>query len=122
MRFSIAAAVVATALGAVLALPAQADSLRQHGIRGDGHQGQELSSQNRPRVQTTKRGRPRITVRRRSYLDAGTEVFPGSKSYTDYVFPPGYTAYSNVDPTGASRWPLPGPFELRSYHAPGFGY
>lgn len=123
MRKSAAAALAAAAAiaAALAAFPAQAGEAGRPGYRGDAYQGLEVSAQNR-RVRAAKRARPRITVRRRSYLDAGTEVFQGSKNYTDYVFPPGYTAYSNFDPTGAARWPLPGPFELRSYHAPGLGY
>ena len=67
--------------------------------------------------------RPRITVRGRSYLDAGTEVYPGSKHYTDYIFPPGYSGFDSVDPTGAWRYPLPDRFWLPSYGAPtGVGF
>jgi hypothetical protein len=59
----------------------------------------------------------RITVRRRSFLDAGTEVRPGDRKYTDYVFPPGYSAMGNVLGPGRdfTRSPLPDPFDL-----PGF--
>jgi hypothetical protein len=62
--------------------------------------------------------RARITVRRRSYLDAGTEVLPGERKFTDYVFPPGYSATSfHLGPSwGYDRRPLNDPFDL-----PGFG-
>lgn len=113
----IAAIAASAALAVALAAaPAQAGPAKR-----DGYKAGELSSQSRSNARTAQRSRSRITVHRRSYLDAGTEVFPGSMSYTDYAFPPGYQAYSNFDPTGASRWPLPGPFEFRSYHGPG-GY
>ncbi len=31
----------------------------------------------------------RVYVTRRSWLDAGTEVLPGDRKFTDYAFPPG---------------------------------
>ncbi len=60
------------------------------------------------------RARTRITVRReRSFLDPGTEVEPGSRSYTDYAFPPGGNYPLRVyDPTRDWRYPLPDPFYL----------
>src|SRR5947207_8489732 len=39
----------------------------------------------------TARTRTRVTVERRSFLDAGTEVLPGERKFTDYAFPPGYS-------------------------------
>lgn len=69
-----------------------------------------------------RRSPSRITVRPRSYLDAGTEVFPGSMPYTDYAFPPTEYPFRSIDPTGAQRFPLPGPFDLPSYHAVSYGY
>ena len=43
-------------------------------------------------VYTTTRGAPakpraRVTVAPRSFLDAGTEVRPGDRKFTDYAFP-----------------------------------
>jgi hypothetical protein len=62
------------------------------------------------------RPRTRIVVRGRSYLDAGTEVLPGERKFTDYVIPPGYSALQNVDVYGGfRRQPLPDPMDL-----PGF--
>jgi hypothetical protein len=69
-----------------------------------------------------RRARTRITVTRRSYLDAGTEVYPGSMRYTDYIFSPGYHRPSDIaDPT-RSFTSLPPPFWIPSYHAPNWGY
>jgi hypothetical protein len=70
-----------------------------------------------------RRSRTRITVTRRSYLDAGTEVYQGSKNYTDYIFPP--NARSAIDyylPNEAAKSPLPHPWWLHSYRAPSWGY
>jgi len=33
----------------------------------------------------------RIYITKRSWLDAGTEVLPGDRKFTDYAFPPGYS-------------------------------
>ena len=67
-------------------------------------------------VVPARRARTRVVVRGRSYLDAGTEVLPGERKFTDYVIPPGYSALENVDVRGGfRRQPLPDPFDL-----PGF--
>ena len=65
------------------------------------------------------RARTRITVKPRSYLDGGTEVFPGERKFTDYAYPPTYmsgSAYASWDPTGSHRSPLPMPFSLPGYN------
>jgi hypothetical protein len=44
----------------------------------------------------------RVTVQRRSFLDAGTEVLPGQRKFTDYAFPPGYSPTGVIDYTSAN--------------------
>ena len=61
------------------------------------------------------RARPRITVKKRSYLDAGTTVKPGTAKYHEYAFPltsmyPSYGPFPD-----SSRWPLPGPLDVPGY-------
>ncbi len=51
---------------------------------------------------TPARPRARVTVQKRSFLDAGTEVLPGQRKFTDYAFPPGYSPTSGFDYTGAN--------------------
>jgi hypothetical protein len=41
------------------------------------------------RVAKSERPRARVTVAPRSFLDAGTEVKPGERKFTDYAYPPG---------------------------------
>jgi hypothetical protein len=41
------------------------------------------------RVAKADRPRSRVTVAPRSFLDAGTEVKPGERKFTDYAYPPG---------------------------------
>jgi len=58
--------------------------------------------------------RPRITVTRRSFLDPGREIIPGSRhEFTDYAHPPGYSPTAVINNTAFSRpTALPGPFDL----------
>jgi hypothetical protein len=71
--------------------------------------------------------RARIVVEPRSFLDAGTEVLPGERKFTDYAFPAGpySTPLAVVQDTGGRtgwhRSPLPGPFDLPSRNNP-FGW
>jgi hypothetical protein len=71
------------------------------------------------------RPRSRVVVVPRSFLDAGTEVLPGERKFTDYAFPPTYTPLGVVQNTGGRvgwhRSPLPGPFDLPGRNNP-FGY
>jgi hypothetical protein len=54
----------------------------------------------------------RVTVEKRSFLDAGTEVKPGQRKFQDYAFPPGYSPTSAIDfTTGNVRGPLIGPWD-----------
>jgi hypothetical protein len=71
------------------------------------------------RVVATQRPRTRITVRRRSFLDPGTEVLPGEDHSTDYVYPAGYSPTGVIDNTVFShRSPLPGYFDLGGRNNP----
>jgi hypothetical protein len=59
--------------------------------------------------------RARITVTRRSYLDAGTHVIPGDRKFLDYAVPPTYYPGSVADNRGGmyiDQSALPGPFTL----------
>ena len=60
------------------------------------------------------RTRTRVIIQRRSFLDAGTEVKPCERKFTDYVIPPGYSPTSAIDNTvgGGQRYPLPGLWDL----------
>jgi hypothetical protein len=60
----------------------------------------------------------KVTVRKRSYLDPGTETKPGSERYMDYAFPPPSPSHLNgpgdsrVDFT---RMPFPNCFDLAGF-------
>jgi hypothetical protein len=61
-----------------------------------------------------------IVVPRRSYLDTGTEVSPGDRSFMDYMLPPNGDPgrpnwFIGPDTTGSGGYPLP-----RAFDIPGF--
>ena len=110
MRLASAIALAAVA-GTLVSLAGPADAQRRV-YRGEQTERITIIDEN-------GRARTRITVRPRSYLDGGTEVFPGERKFTDYVHPPTYmngSAYAAWDPTGSRRFPLPMPFELPGYN------
>ncbi len=66
------------------------------------------------------RTRTRIIIQKRSYLDGGTEVLPGERKFTDYVYPPNYSVTGVIDNTAFwHRSPLPGPWDLPGKNNPG---
>jgi hypothetical protein len=70
-------------------------------------------------VAVKKAPKARITVRRRSFLDAGTHVLPGDRKFTDYALPPGYSPTAVIENrAGLHRGPLPGPYDLPSRQNP----
>jgi len=117
MHLKALAAAAATAIvAAVFAMPADAQSRRP-----DPRAPRVAPTPIQPTttIYRTPEGRRYVVVHRRSYLDPGTEVYPNSKSYTDYIFPPGYSAYNVFEPSSPyKRYPLPGPFELGAFRAP----
>jgi hypothetical protein len=70
------------------------------------------------------RKRTRIIVQKRSYLDPGTETFPGENTGQSYVMSPTHTASGVLDNTifGISALALPGPFTLPGKDNPWIGY
>ena len=78
---------VLLALSAVVAVsfditPASAQSKPRYDDRGRPYYGP-----NGPNVSYQQGPRTRIYVTKRSWLDAGTEVLPGERKFTDYAFP-----------------------------------
>jgi len=67
-------------------------------------------------AQTQRDQRTRIYIKKRSYLDAGTEVKPGSKNYHSHIYDRNWQ-YSRLgpDPQGGGRFPLPDMFELPNF-------
>jgi hypothetical protein len=64
-----------------------------------------------------------LIIPRRSYLDTGTEVSVGDRSYHDYVLPPGgdpghQNWFFGPDVQGRGSYPLPGPFDGVNSNSP----
>ncbi|HEX3161895.1 MAG TPA: hypothetical protein VHQ92_04890 [Pseudolabrys sp.] len=73
------------------------------------------------------RTRTRIIIQKRSYLDPGTETFPGERvGNTGYVENPNQYAGSVINNTSAGLYntqsALPGPWTLPSKRNPWIGY
>jgi hypothetical protein len=64
--------------------------------------------------------RTRIVVQKRSFLDGGTEVLPGTKDLPNNAWPSGYSPMSIIEGTnfGGIRHPLPGPYDLQGKNNP----
>lgn len=67
-------------------------------------------------AQQLRERQPRVIIKKRSYLDAGTEVKPGSKNYHSHIFDNNWQ-YSTLgpNPQGGERYPLPGMFFLPNF-------
>ncbi len=76
------AAVAVVAVGFDMT-PASAQPKRQFDNRGRPYYGP-----NGPNVVYQQGPRTRVYVTKRSWLDAGVEVLPGDRKFTDYAFPP----------------------------------
>jgi hypothetical protein len=57
----------------------------------------------------------RIYVTKRSWLDAGIEVLPGDRKFTDYAFPPGYSFGRENNNRPIDRQPLNPPSDMGGY-------
>jgi hypothetical protein len=66
------------------------------------------------------RRRTRVIIQRRSYLDPGTESFPGERSVHEYAILPTHRSSGILDNTafGVNQTALPGPFTLPSRNNP----
>jgi hypothetical protein len=118
MRLKAAAAAIAVigALG-LLAAPADAAPKKKQVVYSNG-QTVFVSRGEDGRTRT------RIIVQRRSYLDPGTETFPGERGDHDYAVLPNHRADGILDNTvfGSNQLPLPGPWTLPGRNNPWIGY
>lgn len=66
------------------------------------------------------RARTKIVIQKRSFLDGGTEVLPGSLPSTNNMLPFGHSPTAVIDGTnfGGIRHPLPGPYDLPGKNNP----
>jgi hypothetical protein len=93
--------------------PASAEPKRQFDNRGRPYYGV-----NGPNVVYQQGPRTRIYVTKRSWLDAGVEVLPGDRKFTDYAFPPelGYPSFARENNNRPiDRQPLNPPSDMGGY-------
>jgi hypothetical protein len=112
-RFSTGmAAVVAVAIVALAPWPSEAQTTTAQARQGT------------VRVATAGRPPARLTVRKRSYLDPGTETKARAEHYSDYAYPPGgISPYHNSTvfhsgpglPYIHDRMPFPNCFDLSGF-------
>ena len=89
---------------------ANAAPKRQYDDRGRAYYGP-----NGPNVSYQQGPRTRVYVTKRSWLDAGTEVLPGDRKFSDYAFPPeiGYPTFGRENNNRPiDRQPLNPPSDL----------
>lgn len=68
-----------------------------------------------PNVSYQAGPRTRVYITKRSWLDAGVEVMPGDRKFTDYAFPPGQSfALENLN-RPLDRQPLNSHWDLGGY-------
>ncbi len=80
--------------------------------------GRPYYGSNGPNVVYQQGPHTRIYVTKRSWLDAGTEVLPGDRKFTDYAFPPevGYPSFARENKNRPiDRQPLSTPSDLGGY-------
>ena len=125
MKFKLAAgALVFTGILALLAAPVDAQTSQT--------KKKNTVTYNRDRTVVVTRDedgrtRTRIVIQKRSYLDPGTETFPGERvGNTGYVENPGQYAGSVINNTSAGLYntqsALPGPWTLPFKSNPWIGY
>ena len=108
----------AVAIGAVglAASPANAQFQDQKAAKRQyDRNGRIYYGQNGPNVSYQDGPHTRVFITKRSWLDAGTEVLPGDRKFTDYAFPPelGYPSFARENNNRPiDRQPLPTPSDL----------
>ena len=111
-----AAAVTATAFG-ISSVSAQSPTKRKQQDQYD-HDGRRYYGPQGPNRVYQQGPRTRVYVTTRSWLDAGTEVLPGDRKFTDYAFPPevGYPSFARENNNRPiDRQPLSPPSDLGGY-------
>ncbi len=94
--------------------PASAQPKRQQ----YDNRGRPYYGANGPNVSYQQGPHTRIYVTKRSWLDAGVEVLPGDRKFTDYAFPPaiGYPSFARENNNRPiDRQPLNPPSDMGGY-------
>src|SRR5882757_1024920 len=109
---------VTTLLAAIAVASICVDTGRVHAApkqKHDDHGSIYYYGPNGPNVSYRSGPHTRIYVTKRSWLDAGAEVLPGDRKFTDYAFPPGYSFGRENGNRPIDRQPLDPPSDLGGY-------
>jgi len=68
-----------------------------------------------PNVSYQQGPHTRVFITKRSWLDAGVEVLPGDRKFTDYAFPPGVSFARENNNRNIDRQPLNPPSDMGGY-------
>ena len=104
-----AGAVMAIGLGATQASSAEKKK------RFDDSGGHAYYGPNGPNVVYQQGPHTRVYVTKRSWLDAGVEVLPGDRKFTDYAFPPSRSFGMENNNRPLDRQPLNPPSDMGGY-------
>ena len=120
MRLKIfATAFAVTAALSLLAAPANAAAKKKRVVATTGHTVFVSRDED-------GRSRTRVIIQKRSYLDPGTETFPGENTGNSYVQLPNQRAAGVIDNTifglSNTQSPLPGPWTLPGKNNPWLQY
>src|SRR5712671_4578280 len=110
-----AASVVASGLSAT---QANAEVKRKYDERQYDDRGRPYYGPNGPNVVYQQGPHTRVYITKRSWLDAGVEVLPGDRKFTDYAFPPelGYPSFARENNNRPiDRQPLNPPSDMGGY-------
>jgi hypothetical protein len=91
---------------------------RQAATRQYDNRGHLYYGPNGPNVSYQDGPHTRVFITKRSWLDAGTEVLPGDRKFTDYAFPPelGYPSFARENNNRPiDRAPLNPPSDMGGY-------
>lgn len=109
-KLAVLLAAIAVAVIGLDVTPAGAQAKRQYDKDGRpyyGAQGPNRSYMQGPRT--------RVYVTTRSWLDAGVEVLPGDRKFTDYAYPPGTSFGMQNNNRPLDRQPLSPASDLGGY-------
>jgi hypothetical protein len=104
-------------LAAVTAVAFSVGSARAESLKYD-KRGRVTYGSSGPNASYQAGPRTRVYISKRSWLDAGTEVLPGERKFTDYAFPPalGYPSFGRENLNRPlDRAPLSSPADLGGY-------
>jgi hypothetical protein len=109
--FAVLLSAVAVLAVSLAASPADAQTKRKTRVydrdAAYGARGPNVSYQSGPRT--------RVYITKRSWLDAGVEVLPGDRKFTDYAYPPGQSFARENQNRPLDRQPLNSSWDLGGY-------